>query len=155
MFKTQFLTKEDTGFKQFKSLNVFDLTSKKISLDSRKQVFAEIQHNLFSSRAFCNISKGALNLPFANQIYFMEYLPHNCDLILPKAININDWVVLSYDQTTMALDITLEKSRKQTFKLYSTNSQRIMGLDEPLVCDMPFMSLRLTFLGDIDGWVVT
>jgi hypothetical protein len=30
-----------------------------------------------------------------------------------------------------------------------------MGLDEPLLCDMPFMSLRLTFLGDVDGWVIT
>ena len=43
MFKTQFLTKEAEGFKQFKTLNVFDLTSKKVSLGARKQIFNELK----------------------------------------------------------------------------------------------------------------
>ena len=62
-----------------------------------------------------------------------------------------DFVILFYEQSTSAAIVSFDKLTR--IKLYG-NGNRIMGLDEPLVCDMPFMSLKLVFGGDIDGWII-
>ena len=69
-----------------------------------------------------------------------------------KNIQLFDWVSLFYEQTTALTKLSNEALTKINIR---GNGNRIMGLDEPLYCDMPFISLRLTFLGDVDGWVIT
>lgn len=154
MFKTQFLTDEREGMKSFNALNTYQVSSKRITPEMRAQTFGEISQTTRRTIGY-RVSSGNVYLPFTNRLYCIEHLPYHSDIVLPKALNILDWVVLFYEQTTLALNVSREYGQRQTFKLYSTDKQRIMGLDEPLNCDMPFMSLRLTFLGDIDGWAVS
>lgn len=151
MFRTQFLVNEDEGWKDFSSNNTFQLSSKRIDLQLRKQTLAEIHQRTTSVQMF-SFSSGAVELKYPNTLYCLEHLPANTDLLLPKSPNLQDWVVLFYEQTTLATKVSREKLTKIKIR---GNGKRIMGLDEHLVCDMPFMSLRLTFLGDMDGWVVS
>jgi hypothetical protein len=151
MLRTVFLKEEELGIKVFNSLNVFNLTKNKLKTKERIKIASEI--SVMSRRVDMFLfNDGSVELKKCNQIYCLEHIPYNTDMLLPKKPNLMDWVLLYYEQTTAALDVSYEKITR--IKLRG-NGNRIMGLDEHLVCDMPFMSLRLTFLGDVDGWVVT
>lgn len=150
MIKTTFLTNEDYNFKEFRSISSSYIQNEKF-YDFKQKFFTEIFEKTRQIDLFY-INKGDVFLKQVNQIYCLDYIPYNSDVILPKDIQLNDWIVLHYEQTTSATQVSQEKITKINIR---GNGRRIMGLDEPLLCDMPFMALRLTFLGDIDGWVVT
>jgi hypothetical protein len=150
MIKTSFLTKEDYGFKSFKPIDPGYYKHEKFD-NFKLKIVKEIPQKTGRIARF-SIEKGGIVLPKPNEIYFVEHLPYNSDLILPRDIQLNDWVVISFESIDVALSISAEKITKIKIR---GNGRRIMGLDEHLVCDMPFHSLRLTFLGDVDGWVVT
>lgn len=151
MIKTVFLNLEEEGVKVFNSLNVFDVTKHKLNAKNRIKILHEISNETKNINMFF-FSDGSVELKQCNQIYCLEHIPYNTDLLLPKKPNLMDWVLLFYEQTTTAIDVSFDKITK--IKLRG-NGNRIMGLNENLICDMPFMSLRMTFLGDTDGWVVT
>lgn len=150
MIKTTFLTNEDYNFKEFRSISSSYAQNEKF-YDFKQKFFTEVFEKTRQIDLFY-IKKGEVFLRKVNQIYCLDYLPYNADIVLPKPENIHDWVVLHYEQTTSSTVLSLE--RKGAIKIRG-GGKRIMGLDEHLVCDMQFLSLRLTFLGDVDGWVVT
>ena len=105
MIKTTFLTKEDDHSKEFRSLSLSYAQNEKFS-DFRQKFLSEIftktrQIDLFS------IKKGEVFLKNTNQIYCLDYLPYNSDIILPKPETLHDWIVLYYDQTTSATVLSL------------------------------------------------
>lgn len=151
MFNTRFLNKEGDGWKNFNSSNAFELSSKRIDYNLRRNTVLDISRKTTSVQLF-SFSSGRVDLHYTNQLYCLEHMPENTDLVLPKNPNLHDWIVLFYEQTTLAVDVSFDRLTKIKIR---GNGKRIMGLDEPLLCDMPFMSLRLTFIGDIDGWVVS
>jgi hypothetical protein len=152
MINTVFLEKEEFEYKNFKIIKP-EYSLKQQIISSKHRMFCDLIN--MNMRVGCKnfyFSDGSVYLKESNQFYNMEHIVHKTDLILPKDIHINDWIVLLYEQQTTAKLVSYEKITP--IKIYG-NGRRIMGLDEPLICDMPFMSLRLTFLGDIEGWVVT
>ena len=152
MINTMFLTEQtDTLNKQFNSLSVPLLATKKITKADKIKVNQEIVTKTLNTDMF-SITQGRVELHEANQIFCLEHVPGNVDIVLPKTKRLLDWVVLWYDQDKTIFNVSYERHSK--IKLYG-NGSRIMGLDEPLICDMPFMSLRLTYVNDIDGWIVT
>lgn len=153
MLKTVLLTNENAEFKDYCALNVDYLNNEKF-LRPKQKIFNDIMIKR-QGRINCPnfyFTKNEVFLKKTNEIYNIEYIPYSNDIVLPKKIQLLDWVVLFYEQTTSMLSVSHEALAK--IKIFG-NGQRIMGLDEPLICDLPFMSLRLTFLGDVDGWVVT
>lgn len=151
MIQTVFLNQQEEGIKFFNSRNLFDLTEKRLNKNNRIKIARNVIKKTNSINMFF-FSDGSVELSKCNEIYCLEHIPYNTDMILPKTPRLMDWILLYYEQTTVAVNVSHERITR--IKLRG-NGNRIMGLDEPLVCDMPFMSLRLTFLGDIDGWVVT
>jgi len=100
------------------------------------------------------ISKGATYLPLTNEIYYLEFLPSaNIEIILPKPNKMLDWVVLCLGTTESFSEINLDNNPK--IKVRSMGREHIMGFNEPLLCDLPFMSLRLTYTDHSNGWVIT
>lgn len=152
MINTMFLNDQTEAFsKSFSSLSVPILSSARLSGIDKFKIAKEISSKTLSTHQF-NITDGRVDLHQANQIFNIEHVSGNVDIVLPKAKNMLDWVVLWYDQDKTIFNVSYEGHSK--IKLYG-NGSRIMGLDEPMICDMPFMSLRLTFVNDIDGWIVT
>lgn len=151
MIRTVFLNQEGEGVKRFNSFNVFDITKKRFDVSKRIKQAYDVSNKTRHINMFF-FTDGSVELKNCNFIYCLEHIPYNTDMLLPKNPKLLDWVLLHYEQTTVADVVSFERVTK--IKLRG-NGQRIMGLDEPLNCDIPFMSLRLTFLGDIDGWVVT
>lgn len=151
MFRTVFLTDEDYNFKEFNSLNVVSLSSKKISKNISQKVFNDL---IVKSKFVENFyfSNGQVELKFLDNVYCLEHIPVNTDLILPKDPKTANWVLLYYNQTDIIYRVSYDK--KTPIKIRG-NGRRIMGLDEPLLCDLPFMSLKLTYLDNNTGWVVT
>lgn len=150
MFNTVFLENEDENSKTFSRLNVNQHASKVLNYDQKK-VFLEKIGDAAGRIGLFFFSDGSYEIKRVNQIYCLEHVPLNTDLLLPKYPKLMDWVVLYYEQTTIITKVSGEKITK--IKL-NGNGNRIMGLDEPLLCDMAFMSLRLCFMGSIEGWVV-
>lgn len=152
MINTVFLSDQSLESKSFvRPYSIMKTASEKISFNDRQKIFNEVTYD---NKVFKNfvISLGKVYLNNANEIYSLEHIPGNADIVLPKANRILDWVVLWYDQDRAIANVSFERHSK--LKIYG-NGARIMGYDEPLVCDMPFMSLRLTYLSDSEGWVVT
>jgi len=86
-----------------------------------------------------------------NCTYNISHYTGNVDLVLPKPSTPFDWVGLWFHQ-----DDIISKVRWETqcnLKIYG-NGNRIMGYDEPMICDIPFASLRLTFVNPLDGWII-
>lgn len=152
MLNTMFLTQQtDNLNKTFDSLSVSLLASKKLTKENKISINKEIITKTLSTDIF-SVTEGRVELHEANQIFCLEHVPGNVDIVLPKTKRLLDWVVLWYDQDKTIFNVSYEGHSK--IKLYG-NGSRIMGLDEPMVCDMPFMTLRLTYVNDIDGWIVT
>jgi len=150
MFQTIFLKDENTSYKNFEILNTKNIPKNNIA---NFRIYNDVKKR--NMRIACEnfyFSDGSVYLKAPNELYVLEHITHKTDLILPRDIQINDWVVFIYDQKTSLTEVSHDKITP--IKIHG-NGRRIMGLDEPLICDMPFMSLRLSFLGDIDGWVVT
>lgn len=154
MLHTTFLDKIDRDFasRTFTSRNVINLAETKLN----PHRYSSINSNVVGAaiegrfRPF-EFTKGGVELKETNFIYDMELLPERTDLVLPKNPNLNDWVLLWYNQDTISNNFYNEV--KQNIKIYG-NGRRIMGYDEPLLCDVAFLTLRLTFIGNIEGWVV-
>ena len=152
LFATIFLNNEDGIKKDFRIFRPEYIRGSKFD-DAKSRLIQDVDAlNGFISCPNFYFSDGSVHLTKPNTVYSMEYIPHNTDLILPKDIQLCDWVALFYEQTTTLEVLTGDRLTKINIR---GNGKRIMGLDEPLLCDMPFMSLRLTFLGDVDGWVIT
>ena len=152
MINTMFLVNQiSEKDKTFSSSIVSELTSKVLEKKDKIKINTEVAHTTRNIQSF-SISKGKVYLGRANQIFCLEHMQGNVDIVLPKPENILDWIVLWYDQDKTIFNVSYEKHSK--IKLYG-NGKKIMGFDEPLICDIPFMTLRLTFVNDIDGWIVT
>lgn len=151
MIGTVFLTDQSDVSKTFNSSNVLELSSRRLTNEQRSSIHSSAASKTLSTNSF-KISTGRVDLYQSNQIFNLEHVPGNVDIVLPKVKNLLDWVVLWYDQDRTIFNVSYDKHSK--VKIYG-NGARIMGLDEAMVCDMPFMSLRLTFVNDIDGWIVT
>jgi hypothetical protein len=152
MFGTTLLKKEDYNFKEF-STDRPNYTKQRKFDKAKIRLISDVQAmNGFISCPNFYFSDGSVYLQSPNTVYSLEYIPYNTDLILPKNIQLFDWISLFYEQTTALTKLSNEALTKINIR---GNGNRIMGLDEPLYCDMPFISLRLTFLGDVDGWVIT
>lgn len=98
-------------------------------------------------------SDGKVFLERTNDIYWLEHLKDTRDIVLPKNPKFLDWVTLYHEQHTIALYLT-KTNKRGNIKIYGEGS-RIMGYDEPLVCDMDFLSLKFIYVNDIEGWVIT
>jgi len=150
MYKTVFLVGEDGNSKTFNSLNTYNLSSKRVSHNDRLGIIKDIneksRHNINFS-----FSAGMFEIPAPNHIYLLEHNSYKKDILMPKNPKPLDWVLLYYEQTTTIFKVSEDIKTKLT--IYG-NGQRMMGYDEPLYCDMEFLSLRLTFINDIDGWIV-
>lgn len=152
MIGTSFLIKQsDTLNKSFNSLNVSEVSAKRLTKIQKVNLNIDVSQKTRRTESFF-ISTGRVELYHSNQIFNLEHIPGNVDVVLPKVKNMFDWVVLWYDQDKTIFNVSYERHSK--VKIYG-NGSRIMGFDEPLICDMPFMTLRLTFVNDIDGWIVT
>lgn len=150
MFNTLLLSEEDHNVRTYSRMNVFELSSNVLSYRKKRKILSELSQKTNQINLFF-FSDGTVELTKPNELYCLEHIPENTDLILPKNPNLMDFVVLFYEQSTSAAIVSFDKLTR--IKLYG-NRNRIMGLDEPLVCDMPFMSLKLVFGGDIDGWII-
>jgi hypothetical protein len=151
MYKTIFLTDEDYNFKELNSLNVkylsFEKVSKKIP---EKKIHNEITKKTFHSNFF-SFSQGNVYLNQLDHVYILEFMPHSSDIILPKNPKTSNWIVLFYSQLDIIHNISYDK---KTPILLRGNGQKIMGLNEPLLCDIPFVSLKLVYLDNFSGWVI-
>jgi hypothetical protein len=152
MFKTTLLKKEDYNYKDFSSIDPDYKKQNKFNKAKLRLVSDVQKMNGFISCPNFYFTDGSVYLKEPNTVYSLEYIPYNTNLILPKNIQLFDWIGLFYEQTTALTKLSHEALTKINIR---GNGNRIMGLDEPLYCDMPFISLRLTFLGDVDGWVIT
>lgn len=146
MFNTVFLKDENDFSKAYKSKTIVNQKVNKQYL-TNSIVNSALNWNF----DYFSFSSGRVELNRTNFIYFLEYMPEKSDIILPKNPNLMDWVLLCHNTFDMAFNLNFDKITKM--KIYG-NSNRIMGFDEPLICDMQFASLRLTFGGDIDGWII-
>ena len=97
------------------------------------------------------IDKGNVFLKEVNQIYMLDLVEGNCDIVLPENPKPTDYVLLLQDFNTVATKYN--SSYFQKIKLYG-NKNRIMAHDEPLICDIPFAALKLVFVDQQNGWVI-
>lgn len=98
-----------------------------------------------------NIQDGNVFLTGFDQSYILDLIPHKCDIVLPKNPLPMNYVILTQNYNILATDFSFDNFQK--LKIYG-NKKRIMGLDECLICDVPFASLKLTFFDDQRGWVI-
>lgn len=146
MINTVLLHNEAENFKDFNYSNVVNLTHKVVKS-------AAVDISRFNDTYFApnfEFTSGNVYLE-PNTVFCIEYINEKRDLVLPKNPKPLDWVSLWHEQHTVIFDLT--NVNKRPIKLYG-NGSRIMGLDEPLICDIEFQTLKLTFLNDIEGWVI-
>ena len=141
----------DDKHKTFSHLNVAEHANKRLTLTNRFKMVKDLSNKTASLLKF-DIEKRKAYLTKSNEIFHLTHVPGNVDLVLPKVEKINDWVVLFYDQDQSIFNVFNETHSK--IKVYG-NGERIMGYDEPMICDIPFMSLRLTYVNKPDGWIIT
>jgi len=156
MFKTVFLVDQDEASKTLTSKGVSAITAKKVGNKTAVKMTNEIlrkTHPFFYHVYPFVWSKGDIKLPKTKEFYWIPEHEQNTtiDIVLPENPEIGDWVVLFYNLTSIAGEVTMVDPLKMKLR----SKHRIMGYDEPMMCDIPFSSLRLTFLNAIDGWVVT
>jgi hypothetical protein len=150
MINTVFLENEDEYSKTFSRLNVSEKTFKFLNYNQKKVLLKNIGDVARNIGTFY-FSEGFYELSETNKIYHLEHIPYNTDLYLPKYPKFLDWVAMYYNQDIVIHKVSNDRITK--IKIFG-NGNRVMGLDESLLCDMAFMSLRLCFMGPIDGWVV-
>jgi hypothetical protein len=79
----------------------------------------------------------------------------NCrkEIILPEPSARYNWVVFEHGMSDL-----VELGNYEFYPIFIKcikNKHKIMGCYEPLICDIPFAALRLTYLDDTVGWVLT
>lgn len=149
MFSTAILTdQKDDREKEF--IRFREPASKILNHEQKIFVTKSIEKKTCDINMFF-FSDGSVELKKTNTLYCLEHVPLNTDIILPQKPQFLDYIVLFYEQTTTIVSVSTEKITKIKIR---GNGERIMGLDEALICDMAFMSLRLVYGGPIDGWVI-
>lgn len=93
-----------------------------------------------------------INHVLANSIVVISNYT-DTEYALPANPNPTDTVLFFIDPmiTDNMVNITFDGFPK--VKIYR-NGSRIMGMEENLVCDAPFYSLRLTFYTPDEGWII-
>lgn len=72
---------------------------------------------------------------------------------LPKAQNFNNWIVFEHQfGANIVNNLNFDNYSPITIR---SETQKIMGTYEPLICDVPFYSLRLSYIDHNVGWVIT
>jgi hypothetical protein len=137
--------------KTFSHLDIAKKSSKRLTLANRFNMVRDLSSKTGSLFRF-DVPNTQSHLVKPNEIFHLTHVVGNVNLVLPRASKMNDWIVLFYDQDQVLRDV--ETEAHSLIKVYG-NGERIMGYDEPLVCDVPFMSLRLTYVNKIDGWIIT
>lgn len=144
MFKTSFLTQEtQDNNKAFSSIKISKIAKTQLP------TMQKVDNPIFNTFTF---TKGSLELPTVNTVYNLEFVELNTDLILPKSPKPDDWVVIYYDNMVIIDQVSFDT--KTPIKIYG-NRNRIMGLDEALICDMPFMALRFQYVDLALGWILS
>jgi len=150
-----FLSDQNEHYLEFKNVNALPKNYRGINSAEKNKVVTEVLNNTNKIKMFL-VHNGDVYLKHTNSIYCLEFMPESCDIVLPSKPQRLDWVVLHYEPGTVADQFKLHDMRSSFQKwVIRSNDERIMGLDEKLICDMPFISLRLTYIDKIDGWVVT
>jgi len=151
MFSTTVLKDDLDHNKQFLWTKSFEnkVLSVKDKVKTNRDVATKIR---FEGSLITYISAGAVQLPLSNKIYTLENITRaSYDLLLPKNPKFLDWIVLSVLTDDVITSVDFDQ-----FPLIRIKSKdNIMSHNEDLVCDVPFMSLRLTYTGVTDGWVLT
>ena len=137
--------------KTFSHMNVAEKANKRLSLKDRFTMVKDLNCKTGSLKYF-DATKNKVYLDKPNEIFHLNHVIGNVDIVLPKPEKFTDWVLLFYDQDQSIFNIAHETHSK--IKIYG-NGERIMGYDEPMICDIPFMSLRLTYVNKPDGWIIT
>lgn len=75
------------------------------------------------------------------------------DYELPLNPKIGDSVLFFIDPFFIPNNKNIHFDSFPKIKIYR-NGKRIMGLEEHLICDRPFQSLRLSFYTEEDGWII-
>jgi len=154
MIKTLLINDQTDSYVEFKNNIFLPSTYKKINYNEKFRIVGNILSSTNRIKMF-KVSNGDVLLKHLNHIYCLEYMPVNCDIILPDNPKRLDWVVLHYEPGTIA-DFKYNEIKKDFQKfVIRSKKERIMGLDENLYCDMPFVSLRFTYIDKQDGWVIT
>ena len=151
MMTTTLLTEEDHQSKTYSTGNLVNWSSRVLSPAQKKQVRDEtLVLGRFNPKF--DIVAGQVHLKQTKVIYYLDYLKDSRHIVLPKNPEFLDWIGMYHEQNAACLNMT--NYNKQNVTVYG-NGQRIMGYDEPLICDIEFLALKLTFTGDLNGWVIT
>jgi hypothetical protein len=86
-----------------------------------------------------------------NKIKFEKNCPK--EIILPEPSARYNWVVFEHGMADL-VNIGEYDFSPIVIRCIK-NKHKIMGSYEPLICDIPFASLRLTYLDETLGWVLT
>ena len=154
MFNTVLLTGENEYSRDYSTAPVKNFLKEKSVLKPAMKFKTQVEESrrVFGHENF-RFSDGKVFLTRSNDIYWLEHVKENRDIVLPKDPKFLDWVTLYHEQHTIALHLT-SNNKRGDIKIYGEGS-RIMGYDEPLVCDMDFLSLKFIYVNDIEGWVIT
>lgn len=87
-----------------------------------------------------------------NVINTLDYDIDYQELYIPPPSKIGDWVCLMYKYGSGIMKLSLGCTRP--LKLVPHNKNYIMGMKEPLNCDIDFITLKLTYINHSDGWVI-
>ena len=151
MMTTTLLTEEDHQSKTYSTGNLVNWSSRVLSPAQKKQVRDEtLVLGRFNPKF--DIVAGQVHLRQTKVIYYLDYLKDSRHIVLPKNPEFLDWIGMYPEQNAACLDLT--NYEKQNLTVYG-NGCRIMGFDEPLIWDIECLSLKLTFTGDRNGWVIT
>jgi len=151
MFNTSLMIGQDDTSKSFINLNRKNKGFSKIEYPNMLKINSDITRQCMNTLMF-NFSDGSVELLKTNEVYCLEYISDATDIVLPRDPQLNDWVLLAYDQNKSYLNLTLEEKRCK-HKIYG-NGHPIMGFNEPMYCDIPFLTLRLVFINHYDGWII-
>lgn len=151
MIKTAILKKEDEHVKTYSHMDVENISRRVLKPSDKFKFVPDLLSKTKNPHMFW-FNNGDVQLKNVNEIYCIDHINDNADLILPGSPKPNDWILLFYEQTTMILNVSHDSSSRIRI---NGNGERIMGYDEPLVCDIAFSSLRLTFIDKMNGWVLT
>lgn len=121
----------------------------------------ELYHDMSSVLSFLNKgsniadsksdSRVITSVNSVNRIKFEKNCPK--EIILPEPSARYNWVVFEHGMSDLVR--FGEEDFSPIVIRCIKNKHKIMGSYEPLICDIPFASLRLTYLDDTVGWVLT
>jgi len=154
MFNTVLLIGEQEHSRDYSAHPVNSFIKDKNIITPKMKLKTDVEQSVrTSNHESFNFSAGKVFLTRVNDIYWIEHLKDTRDIVLPKNPKFLDWITLYHEQHTIALYLT-KNNKRGNITIYGEGS-RIMGYDEPLVCDMDFLSLKLIYVNDIEGWVIT